>query len=173
MGRAHVVGMAITLAAAPACGDVGAPAATTAVPADPVPYVDDAQPDAPEYVGNEPRFNPVEVSLEAVPERVAIGDTARFVVVLRNPTATGIPLRPCPTFFMSYGESGTAVFHKGRLNCDDAPPAIPAHGAVRFEMKLTITTLQYLHPGFVGQFFWRLTSATEPPFAVSGPVTAA
>lgn len=124
-----------------------------------VPFVARPNPSGPDVFGDLHQYAAVEPSLEEVPSDVAIGETLRFVVALRNPTDQDIRLTPCPTFYMAWGEDDVVVNHKGLLNCPDGPKSLPGQSAVRFEMKLVIEQVKYLRPGYPGKVFWRLTSS--------------
>lgn len=77
-------------------------------------------------------------TLRNVPGRVRLGNDLRYVVELLNETEDDIPLDQCPAFYQAWGESGTAYFGPGFLNCEDAPSVVPAGGAVRFRMVLEL-----------------------------------
>jgi hypothetical protein len=62
------------------------------------------------------------------------GRTIDYSVVLSNSTAKDIPLEPCPTYTEGIGP-GLHAYH---LNCDSVT-VIPAHGEVRYQMRLRIT----------------------------------
>lgn len=93
---------------------------------------------------------------EDLPERVAVGDDIHYVIELYNPTEDDISLDPCPSYFSSFGESATAYFDEGYLNCDAAPPVVPSKGSVRFEM---ILHLPHDVGRFTGGISWRLEGA--------------
>ena len=73
-----------------------------------------------------------------VPRKVKLGNDLRYVVELRNESDEDVSLDPCPAFYQAWGESGTAYFGPGFLNCEDAPSVVPADGAVRFRMVLEL-----------------------------------
>jgi hypothetical protein len=73
-----------------------------------------------------------------VPHKVKLGNDLRYVVELRNESDEDVSLVPCPAFYQAWGESGTAYFGPGFLNCEDAPSVVPADGAVRFRMVLEL-----------------------------------
>jgi hypothetical protein len=72
-------------------------------------------------------------SIEA-PASVRVGGTLVYVVVLGNPGDRDVPFSPCPNYsqFLSYVKTGGYY----RLNC--AVPGVPAHGSVRFAMRMPV-----------------------------------
>jgi hypothetical protein len=56
-----------------------------------------------------------------VPRKVKLGNDLRYVVELRNESDDDVSLDPCPAFYQAWGESGTAYFGPGYLNCEEAP----------------------------------------------------
>lgn len=82
----------------------------------------------------------LEVSLE-LPSRVPL-DVFSFVARLHNPTNEAVSLRPCPDYAFSvrWEEAGRDVTPSGvgRLNCENAPEAVPAGSTVAFEMQTGI-----------------------------------
>lgn len=82
----------------------------------------------------------LEVSLE-LPSRVPL-DVLSFVARLHNPTNEAVSLRPCPDYALAvtWEEAGRDVTPSGvgRLNCENAPEAVPAGGTVAFEMQTGI-----------------------------------
>jgi hypothetical protein len=74
------------------------------------------------------------VAVEAPPS-VRVGQTLAFVVILSNPTDAAISLERCPDY-LTYVDSAAKIAASHQLNC--AVPAIPAHGRVRFAMRLLI-----------------------------------
>ncbi|MBV9254976.1 MAG: hypothetical protein JO054_12150, partial [Actinobacteria bacterium] len=81
------------------------------------------------------------------------GTVAEFSIVLSNPAPHDIRLDPCPTYTQGFGPGLMQVY---RLNCDSIR-LIPAHGEVRYQMRLRLT------PGdlYMG-FGWHLLGG---PFA--------
>jgi hypothetical protein len=69
-----------------------------------------------------------------LPESVRIGQTLEYVVVLVNPSGVPVALSPCPNYVQSIGDLKTGGMFQ--LNC--AVSAVPANGAVRFEMRAPI-----------------------------------
>lgn len=131
------------------------PATTEVVPyeqrplREPDPDQDDWPPLSAEQQALEPIFHDV-------PTAVKLGDDIRYVVELRNNSDEEASLDPCPAFFSSWGESATAYFEFGYLNCDDAPAAIPAQSSVRFEMVLPLPPDLDGLKMFTGTLGWRL-----------------
>jgi hypothetical protein len=80
-----------------------------------------------------PAWDVLTVSLE-LPASVQIGQTLVYVVVLTNPSGVPVALIPCPNYFQSLG--GVKAGGVFQLNC--AVSVVPAHGAVRFEMRAPI-----------------------------------
>ncbi len=116
--------------------------------------------DAPKPTPEQAQLTPV---LRNLPRRIKPGDDLRYVVELRNPTEDDVSLDPCPVFYQAYGESGTAYFGPGFLNCEDAPPAVPAGGSIRFEMVLPLP-----NKPVSGSLIWYLGGSgagTEPVFS--------
>jgi hypothetical protein len=92
-----------------------------------------------------------------VPHRVKLGNDLRYVVELRNESDKDVSLDPCPAFYQAWGESATAYFGPGFLNCEDAPSVVPAEGAVRFRMVLELPDddIEGSH-SFTGTIVWYL-----------------
>lgn len=87
-------------------------------------------------------FAAVRVSLDAS-ATARIGEVLRYRVTLQNPSGASIPLAPCLSFVVSLAHRGQPPSAGGtmsthRLNCEDAPSAIPAGAAVVFKMEVTI-----------------------------------
>jgi hypothetical protein len=110
-------------------------------------------------------------ALMDVPRNVKLGNDLRYVVELRNESNEDISLNPCPAFYQAWGESGTAYFGPGYLNCEDAPSIVPADGAVRFRMVLQLPDADIDGPGshsFTGTIVWYLGGSgnnTEAAFS--------
>lgn len=101
------------------------------------------------------------------PASARAGGTLDFVVTLTNPTGTGVQLDPCPNYeiaLLAPVKAGGAY----QLNC--AIPAVPAHGSLRFAMRLSIPSFtEYRGPATVQ---WSLDAGTaEPAPTTSAPVT--
>jgi hypothetical protein len=90
---------------------------------------------APDTTPEQAALKPVLID---VPRQVKPGNDLRYVVELRNESDNDVSLDPCPAFYQAWGESGTAYFGRGFLNCADAPSVVPADGAVRFGMVLDL-----------------------------------
>ena len=93
------------------------------------------------------------------PKSLTMGETLRYVVELHNPTEEPISLDPCPGYYQAWGESGTAVFGPGVLNCDEGPDEIGPGETVAFEMELDIPTSIDGADCFSGSVFWYLGSS--------------
>ena len=123
---------------------------------------------APDTTPGQAALKPV---LMDVPRKVKLGNDLRYVVELRNKSENDVSLNPCPAFYQAWGESGTAYFGPGFLNCEDAPSVVPAEGAVRFRMVLELPDDNIDGPGshsFTGTIIWYLGGSgnnTEPVFS--------
>jgi hypothetical protein len=123
--------------------------------------------DAPEPTPEQAALKPV---LLDVPRKVKLGNDLRYVVELRNESDDDVSLAPCPAFYQAWGESATAYFGPGYLNCEGAPSVVPASGAVRFRMVLELPD-DVGGPGshsFTGTIIWYLGGSghnTEPVFS--------
>ena len=95
------------------------------------------------------------------PKTLTMGETLRYVVELHNPTNDAISLDPCPGYYQAWGESGTAVFGPGVLNCEDAPDEIGPGETVAFEMELDIPASIEGAECFSGSVFWYLGTSGE------------
>jgi hypothetical protein len=89
------------------------------------------------------RLGKLSVSIEA-PRTVAVGTALDFVVALHNDTGEDIPLSPCPNYLM-YLRAIKVSGGSHQLNC--AVSAVPAHGQVRFAMRLDLPA----SPDLVGE----------------------
>jgi hypothetical protein len=102
-----------------------------------------------------------------VPRKVKLGNDLRYVVELRNESDEDVSLDPCPAFYQAWGESGTAYFGPGFLNCEDAPSVVPADGAVRFRMVLELPDDNIDgSPSFTGTIVWYLGGPGDKTEAV-------
>lgn len=112
------------------------------------------------------------ISLEDVPREVTLGETARYVVALKNTSPKDVSLEQCPAYGAWYGEGRTAVGEHYLLNCAAAPREIAAYETVRFEMKQQIDG-EGITAGYSGSFHWRLLSAPADANlrASSAPIT--
>jgi hypothetical protein len=114
----------------------------------------------PEQAGLEP-------VLTDVPRKVKPGNDLHYVVELRNESDNDVSLDPCPAFYQAWGESGTAYFRRGFLNCEDAPAVVPAGGAVRFGMALDLPNDNIDGSlGFTGTLVWYLGGPMDNTEAV-------
>ncbi|MGZ6802359.1 MAG: DUF4232 domain-containing protein [Nocardioidaceae bacterium] len=100
----------------------------------------------------------LQVALE-VPDHVAAGSDLAYVVDLRNPTDRPVPLDRCP----GYVETAGPVKDVHGLSCGTVG-AVPAHGAVRFAMRLRLPA--GLAAG-TAAVHWSLAT----PFPVTGGAT--
>ena len=102
----------------------------------------------------------------SAPASVAPGTMLRYVVTITNATDADYSLVPCPVYEQFVGSgtgttSGTtwiATVLDGYLNCDTVR-AIPAHGAVSYEMRLAIPENQ---PAGAAKFGWDLLGDRGP-----------
>lgn len=86
-----------------------------------------------------------------LPSTVRSGTTVDYVVTLSNPTDRTIRFDPCPVY--TEGGYANGQFHQTyRLNCA-AAPAVPAHGAVRFAMRLHLPAIP---TPTAAKFLWTL-----------------
>jgi hypothetical protein len=109
---------------------------------------------APDTTPGQAALKPV---LMDVPRKVKLGNDLRYVVELRNESENDVSLKPCPAFYQAWGESGTAYFGRGFLNCEDAPSVVPADGAVRFGMVLDLPNDNIDgSPALTGTIVWYL-----------------
>lgn len=94
--------------------------------------------------------------------------TLRYVVTLSNPTTTAVRLHPCPGYSEGLYVAGLVVHRSFALNCDSVR-TIPAHGRVRYAMRLTLP-----RPAVAGiaKIGWNLNTPTGP-FAVRAVQIAA
>jgi hypothetical protein len=108
-----------------------------------------------------PAWDVLTVSLE-LPTSVRIGQTLEYAVVLTDPSGVPVALTPCPNYFQSLGGVKTGGLFQ--LNCSVA--VVPAHGAVRYEMRVPIP-VDTAEPGPV-KLTWQLEtdSAETAPKAV-------
>ncbi len=110
--------------------------------------------DAPDPTPEQAALRP---ALVDVPRRVELGNDLRYVVELRNERGDDVSLDPCPAFYQAWGESGTAYFGPGFLNCEDAPSVVPAGGAIRFRMVLELPDDDIDgQDSFTGTIVWNL-----------------
>jgi hypothetical protein len=72
-----------------------------------------------------------------LPAAVRAGTTLRYTVVLGNPTAATVALRPCPGYTESMYASGIVVRRSFALDCD-AVHGIAPHHEVRYAMQLKV-----------------------------------
>lgn len=105
-------------------------------------------------------FAALVASLDAPPV-IRTGETLEFVVTLTNPTGADVVLSPCPNYLVSL----TAPVKAGgshQLNC--AATVVPAHGRLRFAMRMGIPVL----PGYIGPttLQWTLDDGTIADGAV-------
>jgi len=96
------------------------------------------------------------------------GGTARFAVLLRNPSAVPIPFDHCPLVVELLAPAGRPEAHQ--LNCR-AAGQLPAHGSLRFEMRIDVPADA---PTGNNGLFWELDpTGGQSPEAVSRLVIAA
>jgi hypothetical protein len=80
----------------------------------------------------------------SVPSRVRSGQRLDYTVTLTNPTATAVPLDPCPSYRQSLINVLRLPDKQGatstnQLNCAAAPASVPAHGSITFQLRLDTT----------------------------------
>jgi cyclophilin family peptidyl-prolyl cis-trans isomerase len=77
------------------------------------------------------------------PDRARLGDTLKMVLRLENPSKGPVRLDPCPYLGWAMDQNPspglTATGAVFRLNCEDAPEAVPAGGAVSFALELPLS----------------------------------
>jgi hypothetical protein len=93
-----------------------------------------------------------------LPARVRPGATLRYSVTLANPTDTTVTLRPRPGFSESFVTPQVSVRRSYALDCDSVH-AIPAHGRVRYAMRVTVP--RSTKPG-LAKIAWSLNTPTGP-----------
>jgi hypothetical protein len=86
------------------------------------------------------------------------GTTVRYTVTLRNPTRIAVGLHPCPGYSEGLFTTGLVVRHSFALNCDSVR-SIPAHGHVRYAIRLTLP--RRAKPG-IAKLGWNLNTPTGP-----------
>lgn len=72
------------------------------------------------------------------PDEAARGSTLYFTVTLSNPTASPIPLAPCPAYTQSVYADGKASSSTLRLNCGAVGAQIAPNSSVNFEMQAQV-----------------------------------
>lgn len=72
----------------------------------------------------------------SVPAAAQAGEVLHYRVTLSNPTASDVPLEPCPDFLQTFG---VHVKEPHALNCAAARP-VPAGGSETFAMELVVPT---------------------------------
>jgi hypothetical protein len=96
------------------------------------------------------------------------GETARFVVQIRNPSAAPISFERCPLVVEMLAPAGRPEVHQ--LNCL-AAAQLPAGGSLRFEMRIPIPADA---PAGNNGLFWELDpTGAQGPEATSRIVVAA
>jgi hypothetical protein len=96
------------------------------------------------------------------------GGTARFAVLVRNPSAVPISFERCPLVVELLAPAGKPEAHQ--LNCA-AAVGLPAHGSLRFEMHIGIPSDA---PAGNNGLFWELDpTGAQAPEAVSRLVITA
>jgi hypothetical protein len=93
-----------------------------------------------------------------LPTSVRAGTVLRFTVTLRNPTGRTVVLDPCPGYSESAYASGLVVRRSFELNCESVR-AIPAHGHVRYAMRLSVPRRAVPDTAKIG---WNLNTPTGP-----------
>jgi hypothetical protein len=96
------------------------------------------------------------------------GETARFAVLLRNPSAVPVSFEHCPLIVEMLAPAGQPEAHQ--LNCG-AAARLPAHGSLRFEMRIGVPADA---PAGNNGLFWELDpTGGQGPQAMSRLVVAA
>lgn len=96
------------------------------------------------------------------------GGTARYAVVLSNPSSAPVSFGNCPLVVELLAPAGAPEAHQ--LNCRSAG-ALPAHGSLRFEMRIDVPADA---PAGNNGLFWELDpTGGQGPQAVSRLVVAA
>ena len=103
-----------------------------------------------------------------LPASVRAGTILRYTVTLSNPTETTVVLHPCPGYSEGAYASGLVVRRSFALNCQSVQ-AIPAHGHVRYAMRLTMP--QGAAPAIV-KIAWSLNTPTGPSAGRNVQITA-
>ncbi|MGA3354478.1 MAG: DUF4232 domain-containing protein [Acidimicrobiales bacterium] len=96
-----------------------------------------------------------------LPKRIVGGRVLHFVVVLANPGAVVVPLKPCPGYeegTYPWGESPPPLVRTYQLNCGQLRVLAPDH-RLRFAMELPIP--KYTQPLPV-RFGWDLITGNGP-----------
>jgi len=108
--------------------------------------------------------------------RITAGPAARagtdfgYLVTLTNPAPKPFPLRPCPSYaeflggLTSPGNAKSYLVKYYYLNCATVQ-AIPAHGSVRYQMKLPLPSA--LPAGLYSKLDWQIQGGTGPAAATS------
>lgn len=86
------------------------------------------------------------------------GEVLHYVVTLRNPTATAIPLSPCPAYTEALSWDGGTAARTLFLNCA-AVPVVEPRQSVRYRMVLRIPR----QAAGAGKLVWRLDVPGDPP----------
>jgi hypothetical protein len=84
-----------------------------------------------------PSLSQLNGSLSAPAEQVR-GSTLHYTVTLTNPTATPIPLSPCPAYTQSIYAEGKIASSTLRLNCGAVGAQIAPNSAVSFDMQAQV-----------------------------------
>src|SRR5712691_1319972 len=93
-----------------------------------------------------------------LPASVRVGTIFRYTVTLSNPTKTTVVLHPCPGYSEGLYASGLVVRRSFTLNCQSVH-AIPAHGQVRYAMRLTVP--RRAAPA-IAKIGWNVNTPTGP-----------
>jgi Protein of unknown function (DUF4232) len=93
-----------------------------------------------------------------LPAGVRAATVLRFDVVLIDPTATTVVLRPCPGYSEGLYAAGLAAERSYALNCDSVH-IIPAHGRVRYAMRLAVP--RQIKSG-IAKLGWNLNTPAGP-----------
>lgn len=102
-----------------------------------------------------------------VPDTVPADQDIEYTVTLSNPTDSDIPLEPCPRYRQAAGEGAFVSESHGELNCEAAPPAVPAQGEIVFQMRLRLP--EEFTPGFAGSVLWSTYPNVNADLATENP----
>jgi Protein of unknown function (DUF4232) len=93
-----------------------------------------------------------------LPSVARAGTTLRYSVVLSNPTAAKVAMRPCRGYTESAFAAGVVVRRSFALDCDSVH-AVPAHGSVRYAMELKLPGRS---PAGLAKLGWSLDTPVGP-----------
>lgn len=111
---------------------------------------------APTPSAPDPQAYPGVIASSTMPAVVTAGETVTYVVTLTNTTSRDVALGPCPVYTESIYSPAVASpsVHSYYLNCDTVR-SIPAHGRVRYQMKIQAPDA----PSQGGKFGWDIPNS--------------